>query len=617
MSDRRWVKAFLSGLLVLNLSHTYGLFHDCFISCEIQEKTRDLNCSWRSDVWTQYSVFLQDLTNTHNPSLLFTNPPGRNWQVTLRKDLVLCHEYNITVTGDGTKQTENFMYSNDGYNIIIQPPQLYSSILESESIQITWRHPEDVENPNCLEAEPLQVGLRYRIRGADNWTEVDDSDLQINTYILDDPVLYTDYEFQIRYLPDKKKKRKGSPWSEGHVLTSPEKAPNGSCDVWRSLQNGSSLQIMWKELDHRCARGRILGYQVTYEKTTTEVPCCSMILPFQSTPVFIRARNSMGLGPPACVPPICTEIANTTTDCEVWGDSRGRLNVLCEEPLTPDNPLSYIIEWGELRENERTEVRWTRSQAINETFVLPGEFTSGVPYYVSVYVLYNNSCIRTFSAEAYSQEEVPDTAPNFTSHILSVGNVLVSWEEIPRRHRKGIISHHTIYINSTDHAEDHRVSNRSGNKTLSGLSPGTVYNIWMTASTRGGEGQSSPHKTFQMTGNRHRTLLIVPVVINILFVCGAVLCFCDCGTPLWPKIPRPEDKFKKLFMASSVNMWQPQQVSLSPPITVVEEIEPPPQPPTPPPPPSPPSTLLNKAPVIISGYEKHFMPTPEEVIGFR
>ncbi|XP_040271026.1 interleukin-27 receptor subunit alpha isoform X2 [Bufo bufo] len=534
MSDRRWVKAFLSGLLVLNLSHTYGLFHDCFISCEIQEKTRDLNCSWRSDVWTQYSVFLQDLTNTHNPSLLFTNPPGRNWQVTLRKDLVLCHEYNITVTGDGTKQTENFMYSNDGYNIIIQPPQLYSSILESESIQITWRHPEDVENPNCLEAEPLQVGLRYRIRGADNWTEVDDSDLQINTYILDDPVLYTDYEFQIRYLPDKKKKRKGSPWSEGHVLTSPEK-----------------------------------------------------------------------------------EIANTTTDCEVWGDSRGRLNVLCEEPLTPDNPLSYIIEWGELRENERTEVRWTRSQAINETFVLPGEFTSGVPYYVSVYVLYNNSCIRTFSAEAYSQEEVPDTAPNFTSHILSVGNVLVSWEEIPRRHRKGIISHHTIYINSTDHAEDHRVSNRSGNKTLSGLSPGTVYNIWMTASTRGGEGQSSPHKTFQMTGNRHRTLLIVPVVINILFVCGAVLCFCDCGTPLWPKIPRPEDKFKKLFMASSVNMWQPQQVSLSPPITVVEEIEPPPQPPTPPPPPSPPSTLLNKAPVIISGYEKHFMPTPEEVIGFR
>ncbi|XP_056426247.1 interleukin-27 receptor subunit alpha [Hyla sarda] len=624
MFDRLWVQTFLRGLLVLNLHYIHGLFHDCSVCCVIQDKIRDLNCSWKSDVRTEHFVSLQSLTNPEEHPLHFTI--DRNWLVIPRKELVVDHKYHLIVTGGGKNYTHYFTYSDDGHNIFIRPPSLNSSILDCYSLEVNWNHPEEDLH--------IPVELRYRILGAQNWTEVDESDLETSRYVLEDPVPYTQYEFQIRYLPDGTN-NKGSIWSDSHVLTSSEMAPNGSVDVWRSLQNGSSLLIMWKPLDHRSARGNILGYQVTYgaEEMTTEEPCCSKMLPAQSTPVCVRARNSEGLGPPMCVTPLCTD--EDIFDCKVWGDLKGRISVLCEDNLRAEKVLSYIIEWRDLREGGETGVQWTRRRTVNETFVLPGNFTSGVPYFISVYVLYNNSCARTFSMDLYSREEVPSAAPNFFSHTLSDGTVNVSWEEIPIKHKRGIITHHTIYINSRGRSEHQKVSNKNGSTILSGLSSGTTYTIWMTASTRAGEG---PRRIHQIPGNRHRALLIVAVVIHLLFVCVVLMCFCE-----WPKIPKPENKFKEFFMGSSTNIWQPQQVSLNLVIEVVEEIEPPPKPPTPPPLPSPqtllpptpqPSTLLNtdpditsgykkcptllnKAPVITSGYEKHFMPTPEEIMCLR
>ncbi|XP_069834900.1 interleukin-27 receptor subunit alpha [Dendropsophus ebraccatus] len=615
MSQKCWVSAFLRGLLVLNLHYIYGLFHDCSVCCVIQDEIRNLNCSWRSEVRTEHSVSLKNLKNPDEPPFLFN--VTQNWLLIPRKDLVIDHEYHLTLSGGGKNHTHNFTYSDYGHNIFIRPPLLNSSISESNGLEVTWKHPEEWK----LEQPPVE--LRYRILGPHNWMEVDGSDLEETRYVLDDPVPYTQYEFQIRYLPDENN-NKGSPWSESHILTSPEMVPNGSVDIWRSLQNGSSLLVMWKPLDQDSARGKILGYQVTYgvEETITEEPCCSKVLPAQSSPVCVRARNSEGLGPPACVTPQCTDILDAAPfSCTVQGDAQGRISIRCDDPPRMDKVLGYIVEWRELREDEKTQVHWTRHQALTEALQLPGTLTSGVPYSISVYVLSNSSCTKAFSTEAYSQEEVPTAAPYFFIHTLSDGNVLVSWEEIPIQHRRGIITHNSIYLKSRNRSEHHRVSNRSGSMSLLGLSSGTGYTIWMTASTRVGEG---PQRILQITENRHRALLIVAIVILIFFVCIVFMCFCDCKISFWPKIPKPEAKFKELFLTSSGNTWQPQEVSLNPLIEVVEEIEPPPQPPTPPPPPSPPlitppsppqpSTLLNKAPAFTSGYEKHFMPTPEEIM---
>ncbi|KAM3925140.1 interleukin-27 receptor subunit alpha [Leptodactylus fuscus] len=610
MSDSCRVKALLSGLLVIHLGYIHGLHHDCSVCCVIQDKF-DLNCSWRSDA-SDHSVSLR---HPDSPPLLFDVPFGQNWLLIPRDKLTRYNEYNITVTGGGKKKSEHF--TEGGLNLFIRPP-LLSSALESDSLEIMWSPPEDEE----LEQRDLQVELRYRILGADNWTKVNESDLEISTYVMDNPKPDTDYEFQIRYLKDATM-TKGSLWSESHIVRSPEVVPNGRSHVWRRLQDGSSHLVMWKPLDLHSAGSRNLTYQVTYthgdKERTIDASCCRTTLPDQSTEVCVRAKNPKGTGPPACVPPLCTGMTDKTVlDCSVQGNTGG-ISVSCKELQKSDHVLSYVTEWTE---DETMAVHWTRSQEGHETLLLPGDFTPGVPYVISVYVPYNHSCARTFSAEVYSQEEAPTAAPNFTSQVLSEESVLVSWEEIPKQQRRGIISHYTIYVKTTERLENHSVSNESGHKILSGLSSGTIHTIWMTASTRAGEGQPGPHKTFQTsaTGSRHRVLLVVAVAAILLSVSGVGLCFCDCKISLWPKIPKPEDKLKKIFMASTGNMWQPQQISHSPIITVVEEMEPPPSPPPPPPSPPPPSQplpQLNPAPVITSGYEKHFMPSPEEILAFQ
>ncbi|CAJ0945408.1 unnamed protein product [Ranitomeya imitator] len=276
---------------------------------------------------------------------------------------------------------------------------------------------------------------------------------------------------------------------------------------------------------------------------------------------WLMEQNIEILGPWPGNSPDLNPIENLWSIIKRWEDK--------QKPTNSGKMQALIMqEWTAISQDLVQKLIESMPGRIAEVLKKKGNFTPGIPYYISVNVIYNNSCIRIFSTEAYRQEEVPTAAPNFTCHHLSDRNILVSWEEIPRLHRRGIISHYTIYINSTNTYKCYTVSNGSGNKTISGLLSETVYTIWMTASTR--------------AGKRHHVLLIVPMVVIILLVCGTILCFFDCKTQFWPKIPKPEDKFKKLFMASNVNMWQPHQVSLNPLIAVVEEIEPPPQPPTPP-----------------------------------
>ncbi|KAG8547231.1 hypothetical protein GDO81_028827 [Engystomops pustulosus] len=211
-----------------------------------------------------------------------------------------------------------------------------------------------------------------------------------------------------------------------------------------------------QELDHRSARGKILSYQVTYihgREEEDELPCCNVSLPAPATHVCVRARNSEGLGPPACTPPLCAD--RTFLDCNIHGDSSNRIRVLCKDPVIASPLLSFVVEWRAQREDLKMELDWTRTRVVNETLVLPGDFTPGTPYHVSVYVLYSNSCITGFSTEVYSREEVPTASPKFTSHILSPGSVLVSWEEIPKWHKRGAITHYSIYVRSADHLQDH------------------------------------------------------------------------------------------------------------------------------------------------------------------
>ncbi|XP_075062697.1 interleukin-27 receptor subunit alpha isoform X2 [Mixophyes fleayi] len=491
MSDSGWIRTLAGGLLILMISVGYskGSVELCSFCCIIEAKREDLHCMWSSHNVSQHTAALRSLTRSQDPPRRIILQPGQNWLVIPRENLTHFHKYQLRVSGGGRDEALSFTYSHDGENVFISPPTLNSSILEDgKTVDLTWEYPYD-------HSDYWLVELRYRILGDSSWTVVNSDILEPTAYELADLEPDAKYEFQIRCLPDENLNNQGSLWSESHVITTPEDVPTGNLDIWRSLEKWPLLLIMWKPLNPRSARGKILSYHVVFNgNNTTEVPCCSTILPAQTTHVCVGAKNSKGLGNYTCVTTLCSD--TSVFGGKAWGDEAGRINVWWEEPLDSRLSLSYVVEWNE---DGNKQINWTRSQAANKTLILPGEFTPGVVYHVSVFAINVSNCVAQFSTETYSLDEVPSAGPNFTIDVLTATEAFISWDEIPVQHRRGNLKHYTIYANSAESSQQYTVY--STNKTLSGLSSGIVYTVWMTATTTAGEGPPGTEMTFQPTGH--------------------------------------------------------------------------------------------------------------------
>ncbi|KAM5170088.1 interleukin-27 receptor subunit alpha [Mantella aurantiaca] len=616
MSDDWRVKSLVGGLLILifGISSSKGNTDECSLCCIIQGVIEDLNCTWTNNSSLQPSVFLQSITNPHEFPQHYTVPPGQKWLLIRRGNLTAFHMYQLTVNGGTWVATLNFTYCHECENVFIEAPVLSSPVHEDNDtfVDVTWEHKKDLSHHPVVE-------LRYRILGDHDWILVNSGDLEPNSYSMTDPEPYTDYEFQIRYIPGEQQKSR-SLWSESYVLTTPEEVPVGTPDIWRRVDQEESLLVIWKPLSAHSARGKILSYYVTYiynnTLQTTEKPCCNVTMPAQSTHVCVSARNSVGLGPHSCVTPLCSEPPDQDDFYgKALGNSSGHIAVWWKESMIYGFHVNYLVEW---RKNNSFEMDWTRSQTANQTLGLPGEFSPGVLYLISIYALYNDSCVKVGSTEAYAKEEVPLTAPTCSIHVLSSSEVSISWNEIPSHNLRGKLKHYTIYVNSTIDSHKYTVLNTT--LTLSSLLPNTWYNIFITASTAAGEGMPSAGQTFQTKGVRNLHPLALPCM-SLLGVCvlGALIFIHPhvrktLLLALWPKIPKPENKLNGAIASTLLESQQPPP---NPPITEVEEMKPA-SPPSPPPPASPPSPPPAPRPdqrkAVTSGYEKHFMPTPEEVM---
>ncbi|XP_040202528.1 interleukin-27 receptor subunit alpha [Rana temporaria] len=608
MSDDPWIKSLVGGLIILifGITSSTGNIDECSLCCLLQGTSEDLNCTWTNDSRVQLNVYLQRIS-PHDPPQHYTIPPGQNWLLIPRENLTAHHKYQLSVHGETWMKTLNLTYCHGCENVFIGAPILNLSTYEEEEdtlvVEITWKDTMDFSHPPRVE-------LRYRTLGANDWITVDSDDLEQNSYQMMDLEPYTDYEFQIRYIPDEQQKNRGL-WSESSVFTTPEEVPDGAPDVWRHFDQESSLHVTWKPLNHHSARGKILSYNVTYNNNNThqsiEEPCCNISLPAQSTHVCVSARNSMGHGPQSCVIPLCSVAANKeNVDAKAWGDPSGRIAVGWKELMHYGSPVNYTVEW---RKDNSSEMDWTRSQIAHQKLVLPGEFSPGVLYHIAIHALYNDCYANFLSIEAYAREEVPLAGPSFSIHVSS-SEVFISWDEIPRHHLRGKLKHYTIYVKNETSSQQHTVYGR--NFTLKGLSPHGAYTTFITASTAAGEGVPTANQTFQINmGKRIHPLALIAMSLISVGILATAIFIHPFLLALWPKIPKPENKFNGATV--STKFLEPQQTPSNPPIIEIEEMEPvsPPSPPPLPPPAAPPDQFKP----ITSGYEKHFMPTPEEVMG--
>ncbi|XP_053320279.1 interleukin-27 receptor subunit alpha [Spea bombifrons] len=605
-------------LLLMNCSVCAGIIEVCSLCCVLRGQDEGLNCTWNGNADTQRTLHIQSLKyNSDRTSVLsFTSLPGQNWLLIPRQKLTKYDRYHLRLEWDGGEDSLTITYEDNGENVLIEPPVLSPDVTFNEedptTAEVAWSAPS--EGSHHHEAE-----LWYRKLGQDGWLEAEPSDLEAGTYEMTKLEPFTKYQVKIRYLPNESSKDMGSLWSEPITFGTPEEVPTGPLDLWRHF--GQSISLVWKPPDDRYARGHILNYVVTYihngKSYTTEASCCEVKLPNNSTHMCVSARNSKGNGPSTCAAPLCSD-KNFSLLVTVERNPNGGITVWFGEPLSlPSDHPTYLVEWTEITERGNAMINWTRSQADGQNVTLPGTFLPHVPYQVSVFALYQNSCRGPFSTTVYGHQGVPSAAPDFSVIPLSCKGALIFWKELPVWQQRGLLTHYTVYLNSTARSRQHAATGR--NLTLTDLMCGTLYHVWVTASTTAGEGPPGAHKSFHTIGPGPDSALIVFVVLTFALLLSGAFAFVY--TLWWQKIPSPQNSHVGAGNFIYSNGWLLKQVPSHPPIAVVEEEELPPAVLAPP-------ATTGQTPITVLegpessrnksanfGYEKHFLPTREEVMG--
>ncbi|CAH2272872.1 interleukin-27 receptor subunit alpha [Pelobates cultripes] len=648
-----WLRA-VGVFLLLFVGDLGGNSEVCSLCCIFLREDRGLNCTWAGNANTQYTLHLQSLKfNINKPStvLNFTSLLGRTSILIPRKSLTKNDNYLLKLKHGAEEESYYFTYDDADKNLLIEPPLLSDVMFSGESdvsAHISWPIPSD----------NLHVAIRYQNLADTNskeWIYADPSDIQHDNYEISDLEPFSQYDVQARYESNNTLR---SLWSESRTFWTPEQAPVGPLDVWRNFDMKQFVILYWKPQHCQYPGSDKWNYIVTYIhgggsnalKTPYREPLCEVKLPANSTHMCVSAQNNNGTGPPTCATTVCLDTKPLDVEIRVWLNVTQGVTVWWDESLNERcEDLTYLVEWTQLTEGGSKMKNWARRQVGKQNVTLPGKLDPQVPYQVSLFTLCQSDCKGPVSTIMfYSQEGVPSSAPNFSVLPLSSTDIFISWNEIPVWKQKGFITSYTVYLNSTVDSQRHPVSAR--NLSISGLLPSTVYEIWVTASTAAGEGTRGEVKVFHTKGSVRLAVILLPIHITLVMFGFLIFIYVQRkrGKMCWIQIPNPENSrsVAKLFNTKYSNPWDTIQTPSNPPVTVVEEVNLPPQlltplmnghhspitvdedllsPATSPtancnsrfqiedlPSGSPPATI-NKPTKF--GYEKHFMPTIEEVMG--
>uniref|UniRef100_A0A8C4Y980 Interleukin 27 receptor subunit alpha n=1 Tax=Gopherus evgoodei TaxID=1825980 RepID=A0A8C4Y980_9SAUR len=609
------------------------------LECYQMGPSGGMNCTWPSrtgpEANTTYTLHYQSLKFKRNQTRSSQAPAGQSWVVIGRSRLTHNDNYAVWVeAGDGTQVTPRLTLTL--HEIVKPDPPVLSLVDVTPVVTVTWTNPHWPQHFSLA----LACQLRYRVSGTPNWTRVHEEDAEPNSYEFSSLEPFTAYEVQARCIPED---RKGfwSDWSPSQTFQTPEAAPLGLVDVWQvasPLESGEpSLLLLWKPLSSKAARGVIRSYSLAFwngsdSPESLESPCCRVSLPSRTTRVWISANNHVGQTQPANLS-LERQDLPAPAGVQVAAMHGQDLRVTWEPSKDPleGEPTEYLVEWTEECSSSKVaSLDWVRRPAGTHSALLT----------------------------------VPLAGPQgLQDHSISKEASVISWEAIPLAQRNGHITHYTLYLAMpTGSLQTYQpIAATETSYNLSGLEPGTSYQLWMTGSTSAGEGNASSIHLFHTPDSRWETILASLLAVGFLLflacVLGAVLHvqlldLCQKVLPswCWEKVPDATHSRITLYEVdrdphSSRGPLAQDPDAEEPSITELDIAEPAdhvnqgysalpqlesPVPALPHgndwtaskprteelgPSSSPLEEAWGQQAQVISGYEKHFMPNLEEVLG--
>ncbi|KAB0397907.1 hypothetical protein E2I00_014529, partial [Balaenoptera physalus] len=292
------------------------------------------------------------------------------------------------------------------------------------------------------------------------------------------------------------------------------------------------------------------------EVNQEETPCCSFSIPTRAEWAGVSAVNATSWEPPtnlslACLGPGFAPHGVVVSSIPASSD------LLVTWQQGSGELQEHVVDWA--RDGDPLEdLNWVWLPPGNLSAVLPGDFEGGVPYQITVTAVSPWGLAPAPSVWKFREELVPLAGPMlWRLQDAPPGTPAVAWGEVPRHQLRGHLTHYTLCAQS-------------------GTRPSVCMNV--SGSTRTITLPDLHWGTCELCVHlRHKVL----------------------PHWVWEKVPDPANSNFSLPHMKEVPQAQPPGDS---PILEVEEIE---------------QVPITEAPQasapLDSGYEKHFLPTPEEL----
>ncbi|GAB5567807.1 interleukin-12 receptor subunit beta-2 isoform X1 [Prionailurus iriomotensis] len=588
----------------------------------------DLNCSWGplGDLAAPSTLHLQSQKYHPNRTWTVTVPTGQSWVTIPREQLTMSDELLVWVKPDA--------------------PRLYPDVdfSEDDPLEATVHWAPPVWPPHKV----LVCQFYYQRCQGTAWTllEPEVKSIPLTPIEIQDLELATGYQVYGRCRMENEE----GLWGHRSPVLSFQTPPS---DVWISgnvcgTAGTQEALLLWKAPGH-CVR---MSYKVWFQIKGQELirktaACCNFSIPSQAGWVGLSAVNATSWKPLtnlslACLGPsaaprgvVVRSVAGSPELLVTWQRGSGELQEHVVDWARDGDPLD-ALNWIRLPpENLRALLPAFRlpKQPAGSAWELspircspplitacpsgdPNEdaywFEGGVPYRITVTAVSPCGLAPAPSVWRFTEELVPLAGPTlWRLQDTPPGTPAIAWGEVPRRQLRGHLTHYTLCTQSgTGPSVCMNVSGSARNITLPDL-PWGPCELWMTASTIAGQGPPGPSLRLHLPDNTLKWKVLPGVFLLwglLLMGCGMSLATSGRCLHLRHKV-LPRWVWEKVPDPANSNSGQPHMEEMPQaqplgdfPILKVEEMEPLPvaEPPQA-------STRLD------SGYEKHFLPTPEEL----
>ncbi|XP_041793945.1 interleukin-6 receptor subunit beta isoform X2 [Chelmon rostratus] len=360
----------------------------------------------------------------------------------------------------------------------------------ADSVDVSWRSSSD---GGCR--------LRYRVDHTHRWTQASVSVParrdQIVTYKIKDLLPFTIYRAAVAC---REESGIWSDWSSDIAVRTLDRVPSRPPEVCYRVEESDSagsflLHLMWKDLDLSKARGRVLGYQVSYEpvkkqelhgsliRNVTEVTAL-LVVEEGNCSVTVTAFNMAGYGPAAHLS-INIERQNALPSVRnLWVSSsfpsvEGLLVQwvsLTAPPYVP--PVSHFaVQWHS--ETRPSPSRWTTVDSFTTSTVIQ-DVDPDESYLISVFPVYRQHCGSPLSLPAGLQQGALMEPVKLTVMGVTKSTVTFVWEW-QKKSRPIRVNRYRVMLRKDSEIQTLSLWPDQSQHTLINLKPNTEYSLLLLA----------------------------------------------------------------------------------------------------------------------------------------